>query len=109
VTAEPRRSSGGTRPGSKTVRKRETAETLDRSVKDVSAAARETIGLIKDMAAENRDSLKLSLERIKDLVGRMEKSLELLNSSLEKINRGEGTLGKVIQTPSSIRNGRGHR
>lgn len=76
-----------------------TAEALDRSVKDVSAAAGETLGLIKDMAAENRDSLKLSLEGIKDLVGKLEKSLELLNSSLEKVNRGEGTLGKLIQDP----------
>ncbi len=84
----------------KTVRETgQTAETLERSVKEVSAAAQETIGLIKDMAAENRDSLKLSLEKIKDLVGRLEKSLELMSSALEKINRGEGTLGKVIQDP----------
>lgn len=76
-----------------------TAEALERSVKDVSAAAQETLGLIKDIAAENRDSLKLSLERIKDLVGRIETSLELMSSALEKINRGEGTLGKIIQDP----------
>jgi phospholipid/cholesterol/gamma-HCH transport system substrate-binding protein len=75
------------------------AAALDRSVNEVSAAARETLGLIKDVAAENRDSLKLSLEKIKDLVGRIEKSLELMNSALEKINRGEGTLGKIIQDP----------
>jgi len=75
------------------------AETLERSVKEVSVAAQETIGLIKDMADENRDPLKLSLERIKDLVGGLEKSLELMSSALEKINRGEGTLGKVIQDP----------
>lgn len=75
------------------------AEALDRSVTDVSAAAAETLGLIKDMAAENRESLKLNLERIKDLIGRIEKSLELMNSALEKVNRGEGTLGKIIQDP----------
>jgi len=76
-----------------------TAESLDRSVREISAAAGETIGLIKDMASENRESLKVNLERIKDLIGRFEKSLELINSALEKINRGEGTLGKIIQDP----------
>lgn len=76
-----------------------TAEALDRSVKEIGAAAGETIGLIKDMAAENRDSLKLNLERIKDLIGKIEKSLELMNAALEKVNRGEGTLGKIIQDP----------
>ena len=76
-----------------------TAEAIDRSVKDMSAAAGETIGLIKDMASENRESLRVSLERIKDLIGRIEKSLETMNSALEKVNRGEGTLGKIIQDP----------
>jgi len=76
-----------------------TAETLDRAVKEVGEAARETIGLIQDIAAENRDSLKINLEKIKTLTGQLEKSLEILNAALEKINRGEGTLGKVIQDP----------
>ena len=82
------------------------AASLERSVNEVSAAARETLGLVKDVAAENRDSLKLSLERIKDLVGKLEKSLELLNSSFEKVSRGEGTLGKIIQDSELLYQGR---
>jgi len=65
----------------------------------VAAELQETLRLLKDMAAENRDNLKLNLEKIKELIGKMEESLKLLNSSLEKINRGEGTLGKIIQDP----------
>ncbi len=75
------------------------AESLDRAVKEVSASAQETLGLIKDMAAENRDALKINLEKIKEIAGDIEKSLEIANASLEKINRGEGTLGKLIQEP----------
>jgi len=75
------------------------AAALDRSVGEVGDAAKETLGLLRDMAAENRESLKLGLERVKELVGKLEKSLELLNSALEKVNRGEGTLGKIIQDP----------
>jgi len=54
---------------------------------------------LKDVAAENRDNLKLNLEKIKNLIGTMEESVKLLNASLEKINRGEGTLGRIIQDP----------
>jgi phospholipid/cholesterol/gamma-HCH transport system substrate-binding protein len=79
------------------------AATLDRSVEDVAAAARETLGLLKDMAEENRDALKGGLERIRDVAGKLERSIELLNASLEKINRGEGTLGKIIQDPELYR------
>ncbi len=39
------------------------------------------------------------MESIKELIKNIEKSLKLLNESLEKINKGEGTLGKLIQQP----------
>lgn len=78
---------------------RRTFQNLDKKVEDVASGLQETIKLLKDMAAENRDNLKLNLEKIKALIGTMEESLKLLNASLEKINRGEGTLGKIIQDP----------
>jgi phospholipid/cholesterol/gamma-HCH transport system substrate-binding protein len=78
---------------------RQTFQNLDKKVEGVAVELQETLRLLKDMAAENRDNLKLNLEKIKELIGKMEESLKLLNSSLEKINRGEGTLGKIIQDP----------
>ena len=78
---------------------RDVFRNLDQKVEDVAAGIQETLKLLKDMAAENRDNLKLDLEKIKDLIGKMEESFKLLNAALEKINRGEGTLGKIIQDP----------
>ncbi len=56
----------------------------------------ELIALLKDMAEENREGIKLNLESIKGLITKTEESFSLLNESLGKINRGEGTLGKLI-------------
>lgn len=72
---------------------------FETSVGAVSTAAQDAIRLLKDIAAENRDGIKGSLEKVKDLIGKIEESLRLLNASLEKINRGEGTVGKLIQDP----------
>lgn len=77
----------------------QTFENLDKNIEDVSTAANDTLKVLKDIAAENRENVKLNLEKIKELIGKIEESLKLLNSSLEKINRGEGTLGKLIQEP----------
>jgi phospholipid/cholesterol/gamma-HCH transport system substrate-binding protein len=75
-------------------------EELDRSAREIGSSAKETIQLIRDIAAENRESLKLDLGRIKGLIDKLDESLRLMNSALEKINRGEGTLGKIIQDPA---------
>ena len=74
-------------------------QNVDKRVEEVASALEETVKLVKDMAAENRGSLKLDLERIHDVLGKMEEALKLLTSSLEKVNKGEGTLGKLVQDP----------
>ena len=74
-------------------------ENLDNSSRSVSAAAQDALQPLKDMAAENRENIKLNLEKIKELIGKIQESVKLLNSSLEKINSGEGRSGKPIQDP----------
>jgi len=74
-------------------------QNLDKKAEEVASGLRDTIALLKDVAAENRDNLKINLEKIKDVLGKMEESLKLLNASLEKVGRGEGTLGRIIQDP----------
>jgi len=74
-------------------------QSFDQRVKEISGNLEELIFLLKDIAEENREDIKINLKRIKELVQQTEKSLELLNESLEKINKGEGTLGKLINNP----------
>jgi phospholipid/cholesterol/gamma-HCH transport system substrate-binding protein len=74
-------------------------ENLDNSAGAVSAAARDALRQLQDLAAENRESIRLNLDKIKDLIGQIQDAVNLMNASLEKIKRGEGTVGKMIQEP----------
>lgn len=76
-----------------------TVDSFEKKVEDISKNLEEFIALMKEMVEENRDSVKLNLEKIKGLIEKTEESFRLLNESLEKINKGEGTLGKLIQDP----------
>ena len=72
-------------------------DSFEGKVEDISGNLVEFIAIMKEMVEENRDSVKMNLKKIKDLIEKTEESFRLLNESLEKINKGEGTLGKLIQ------------
>jgi len=75
-------------------------ETFDQNVQSLSEDLDELILILKDTVEENREGLKGNLDGIKELISRTENALKALNESLEKINKGEGTLGKLIEDPS---------
>jgi phospholipid/cholesterol/gamma-HCH transport system substrate-binding protein len=75
-------------------------DTFDQNVQSISQNLDELILLLKDTVEENRGSLKGNLEGIKELISKTEETFKALNESLEKINKGEGTLGKLIDDPS---------
>ncbi|HUU38569.1 MAG TPA: MlaD family protein [Candidatus Desulfaltia sp.] len=72
---------------------------FDRTVGDVSKSLDETIRLVKEIAQENRESIKLNLGKIDELLYEIEQSVRLLRNTLEKIDRGEGTVGRLVQDP----------
>ncbi len=87
--------------------------TLDQSIQDTSRAVRnfdaqmleisrsldDLITLLRDMAEENRDNLQESLSTMREVVDKAEESLQQLKQILEKVNSGEGTLGKLVDSP----------
>jgi phospholipid/cholesterol/gamma-HCH transport system substrate-binding protein len=75
------------------------ARAFDEDISRITKNIDETVLLVKGVVEDNRENIKVDLEKIKDLLNRLEESLRLLNDSLEKINKGEGTLGKLIQDP----------
>ncbi len=74
-------------------------DTFDQNVRAISKNLDELILIMKDTVEENRGSLKGNLEGIEDLISRTEEALKKLSEALEKINKGEGTLGKLIEDP----------
>ncbi len=77
----------------------EAVETFDENVKSISQSLDELILLLKDTVEENRGGLKENLESIKELISKTEEALKALNEALAKINKGEGTLGRLIEDP----------
>lgn len=74
-------------------------DSFDQNVQSISQNLDELILLLKETVEENRGSLKGNLDGIKELISKTEEALKALNVSLEKINKGEGTLGKLIEDP----------
>ncbi len=72
---------------------------FERTVGDVSSNLGETIRLVKEIAQENRDSVKSNLGKIDEVLTEIEHSVRLLRNTLEKIDRGEGTVGRLVQDP----------
>lgn len=72
---------------------------MDEKVGAVAKNLEETSTLLRDIARENRDSIKGNLEKIQEVLSEMEESVRLLREALEKINRGEGTVGRLVQDP----------
>lgn len=74
----------------------DTARTLDQRVKDLSQSFDATLTEFRRLLEENRGDVRDSVSKLKDVLSKIEESVTLLNKSLEKIQRGEGTVGKLI-------------
>lgn len=79
------------------------AQKLDKKLEDVSRNVDETINIVKGVAQENKETVKSSLDKVKDLLLKLDDSIRSLSEALEKINKGEGTVENLSRTPSSTR------
>ena len=75
------------------------AQNLDRRMEEIGGEMGKTTAILRSMVEENRETVKADLDKIKDLATRLEESASLLNDILKKIDRGEGTVGKLVQDP----------
>jgi len=83
----------GIREASRAVRE------FDQKIGTVSVSLDETIRAVRTIAAENEESIKSSLRKLEDVLTELQESVRLLRNSLERIDRGEGTVGKLVQDP----------
>ena len=75
------------------------AQEFDQKLGAVSLSLDETLRAVKGIAAENQESIKSNLQKLEDVLTELQESVRLLRNSLEKIDRGEGTVGKLVQDP----------
>jgi phospholipid/cholesterol/gamma-HCH transport system substrate-binding protein len=77
-----------------------TFEAVEKAAARAAADLERTLAVLRDTVEENREGLRSNLEKIREVAGRVEKSIELLNASLDRIQRGEGTVGRLVQDPA---------
>jgi phospholipid/cholesterol/gamma-HCH transport system substrate-binding protein len=70
-----------------------TVEDLGRTVSDMAEKIDRTLGVLRDAVTETRSPLKDDLAKIGEAVDK-------LRELLERIERGEGTAGKIVRDPS---------
>jgi phospholipid/cholesterol/gamma-HCH transport system substrate-binding protein len=75
------------------------AQEFDQKLGSVSVSLDETIRTVKAIAAENQESIKSNLQKLEEVLTELQESVRLLRNSLEKIDKGEGTIGKLVQDP----------
>jgi len=73
---------------------------LDNRLQEVTATVGQASQELRDLVAENRGGVKDSLERLQGVLKKLDASLEDLRSTLDKVRRGEGTLGKLVNDSS---------
>lgn len=73
------------------------AQTLSQDMTRVARNLEETVDLLKEVISENRGDIRQRLQDLGTLIKETEKALRELNQSLHKINKGQGSLGKLIQ------------
>ena len=77
----------------------ETIENLGRKVDEVSSSLEGLISKVKEAVEENRGDLKTGVTKLNELFLQIEESLVSLNEAIKKLNKGEGTLGRLLHDP----------
>ena len=72
---------------------------FDRTIASLSTKMTETLGAVQGLADENRESVRASLARIQEILSRMEEVVRLMKETLDKVDKGQGTLGKLVNEP----------
>ena len=72
---------------------------LDKQIASLSRNLEETIDTINGIAKENRGAVKTDIEKVGEVLDDLKESARILRLTLEKIDKGEGTVGKLVQDP----------
>lgn len=74
-----------------------TFSTINRQVEQVSVRLQDTLSEIKGLVQDNRPEVRESLRKLDEALTGLGQALDSLKGLLEKIEKGEGTAGKLMQ------------
>lgn len=77
------------------------SETLARELPRITAQIARVLEQVDSVLAENRGNLKDSMANIRQLTSQVQTSVDNLNAITTKIASGEGTIGKLVNSPEA--------
>jgi phospholipid/cholesterol/gamma-HCH transport system substrate-binding protein len=77
-----------------------TAKTVDQRVTELSQSFDATLTELRRLIEENRSDVHDNLGKLKDVLTKIEESATLLTKTLDKIQKGEGSVGKLVNDES---------
>lgn len=81
---------------------REFSETLKNETPGLARKLEEMSERVSAVVGENRENIRESLENLRSASGKLDNTLESASSVLGRIDRGEGTLGKLVTDDTTI-------
>ncbi|MBC7363048.1 MAG: MCE family protein [Candidatus Aminicenantes bacterium] len=77
-----------------------TVKNFNQQVTGVSQGVQETLAEVRGLIKDNRQDVRESLEKLKHNLDQLQKTIESLNHMLQKIEKGEGTAGRLVNDPT---------
>lgn len=84
-----------------------TAKSVEERFRELAQNFDTTLTELRGLLEENRGDIRESASKLKDVLARIDESVKLLNRSLEKIDKGEGTVGKLVNDEGLYQEARG--
>lgn len=75
----------------------ETLGTIESKFGEVASGVSDLVSRVSGDIGDRNEDLRNSLNKLKELFSELEKSIAILQTTLEKINEGKGSLGRLIQ------------
>jgi len=72
---------------------------FDQTVKTLSVSLESSAQSLKSIVEDNRAGVKGSLDKVRDVLDRMDEAAKKLNGILDKVDKGEGSLGRLVAKP----------
>jgi phospholipid/cholesterol/gamma-HCH transport system substrate-binding protein len=72
------------------------SEELSESIPDTAHNLQQLVKTTNDITKENKEALKAAIDNFNTISKKLDQTVEQINQILEKVNRGEGTVGKLL-------------
>lgn len=69
---------------------------MSREIKEISENLNSAVSQYGNLAEDNKASIQTSMEKIREILAKIEKAVDKLDDSLEKVRTGKGTLGRLV-------------